>query len=138
MPAKEELAAMLAEFRSGLTQVMEARFENLEKEQKGHAIAQAARDGEMKGTLTATNALTNRLQLQMASLIGEGPIDGRIGTMTREITQVREETKSSLTDLEGRIANLEEKFGTMGWKLWFLALAWLGELFLLLYQVARH
>jgi hypothetical protein len=138
MPAKEELALMFGEFRASLTQVVEARFANMEREQKSYALAQAGRDGEMKATLHSTNALTNRLQLQMSALVGEGPIDGRIGTMTREILQVREEARESMTGLETRIGNLEEKFGAIGWRLWFLAAGFLGELALLFYQANKR
>ena len=92
-------AEVLAQMLRSLTDIVDAKLGKLENQRESDARQSAENHGENKTLLNAQNQAIILLQRQMSSLIGEGQIDGRIGTMQREIQHARAEFQTEIQNV---------------------------------------
>ena len=107
---KEDFEAILKQSLGQLTEVMDLRFRRLEEQREHDAQVQSKNHGENVQAINSQTSSMSVLQRQMSSLIGEGLIDGRIGTMSREIGAVKEDVeemkRTMLKLLAGFVLNI--------------------------------
>jgi hypothetical protein len=82
-------AEILAQMLRSLTEIIDAKLERLENQRESDSRLTSKQHGENQQILASQSSHIVSLQRQMSLLIGEGPIDGRIGTMQREIKDVQ-------------------------------------------------
>jgi hypothetical protein len=150
----EQMASHDSEVLAEMLRSLDEKIEKLEKQRDVDSKLQSLQHGENKVILGRQSDNLVMLQRQMSSLLGEGQIDGRIGTMQREIVENRDDTRKLIAELRGetrallaeiraenirsdanssaRMTALEDKFSRMGWQFLAIVLGWLAQIFFML------
>jgi len=135
---------------NNLTTVFDARFLRFEDQRKADTESADVRHAENSVLLRQLTDGLVQLQRLLSAIVGEPGtgIDGRLGTMQRDIKDTETRLNQKITDSEQRlqtqvteaktaVSDLAEKFSGLGWKLLLLAMGLIGSLVLQILSMVK-